>query len=145
MSSKGVKSPAGKFQAWDRDIVRLPETHGTATSIPYPRGAYRRQLGQWGLIGKIQIVSTMSELDVQNEVRSVFSSAMDNRSDFPFSYLQSTGAGSKTLTVPSVSSSFCWTANQVAKLGTYKQPIYILAEDTLTYPDCEVCLYVCLL
>lgn len=78
-------------------------------------------------------------------VGTVFSSAMDNRSDFPFSYLQSTGASSKTVTVPLVSSSFCLTANQVAKLGTYKQPIYIPAEDTVTYPDFEVCLYVCLL
>ena len=54
---------------------------------------------------------------VAAEVRSVFKMPMNNRSDFPFQYLQPTGSGNRTLSVPSVSSSFNWTAKQVARLG----------------------------
>lgn len=69
-------------------------------------------------------------------MRSVFSQPMGGKSDgFPFAFLQPTGVGSKTLTVPCVSSSFSWTAQQVAKLGTCKQAIYILAQDELVFPD----------
>ena len=51
---------------------------------------------------------------------------MDNRSDFPLEFLQSTFVGPKELTVPS---SFAWMAQQVARLGSYKQAICILAGD----------------
>ena len=57
---------------------------------------------------------------------------MCGRSDFPFSYLQPTGAGTQSLSVPSVSSSFSWSAQQVVKLAVSKQTIYILAEDALS-------------
>ena len=57
---------------------------------------------------------------------------MGGRSDFHFQFLQSTGVGTKTLTIPSVSDSFSWTAQQVAKLGNNKQAIYILALDELS-------------
>lgn len=83
-------------------------------------------------------MSSMSVEDVCDEVRSVFKVAMDDKKDFPFVFLQPTGAGSKTLTVPSVSSSFSWTASQVAKLGHNKQAIYILANDKLITENCEV-------
>ena len=63
--------------------------------------------------------------------------AMSGKTDFPFIFLQPTGAGSKTLTVPSVSSSFSWTAQQVAKLGANKQSFYILAKEKLAL-DLEV-------
>ena len=59
------------------------------------------------------------------------------RSDLPFIFLQPAGAGSRILTVPSVSSSFGWTAPQVAKLGPNKQSIYILAKEKLA-ADSEV-------
>ena len=84
-----------------------------------------------GLIGKIRLMSTMTVKEVEDEVRSVFHKAMSGRSDFPFTFLQPAGAGSRTLTIPSVSSSFSWTAQQVAKLGPNKQSIYILARDKL--------------
>ncbi len=74
----------------------------------------------------------MTVEEVEKEVRSVFSQPMGGRSDFPFSFLQPTGLGSRTLTA---SSSFSWTAQQVAKLAGYKQVIYILAHDELTLPD----------
>ena len=74
----------------------------------------------------------MSVDDVKDEVCSVFSKPMGNRKDFPFIFLQPTGAGSRTLTIPSVSTSFSWTPQQVAKLGSgNKQSIFILAQDDL--------------
>ena len=63
---------------------------------------------------------------------------MGGREDFPFEFLQATGSGTRNLTVPAVSSSFRWTAQQVAKLGGYKQAIYILAMDDLIFDDFEV-------
>lgn len=83
-------------------------------------------------------MSNMTEEEVESEVRSVFSGPMGGRSDFRFYFIQPTGAGSRTLTLPSVSSSFCWTAQQVAKLGNYKQPIYILAKDNLICSESDV-------
>ena len=65
---------------------------------------------------------------------------MGSRADFPFVFLQLTGIGARTLTVPSVSNSFCWTAQQVAKLGGHKTPIYILAKDAQILP--EVYMYI---
>ena len=96
--------------------------------MPFPRGKYRASLGMRGLIGKIRLTSAMT---VEDEVRSVFEKPMCGRKDFPFVFLQPTGAGSRTLTVPSVSPSFCWTAQQVAKLASSKQSIYVLAKDKL--------------
>ena len=112
----------------------------SSPKIPYPRGKYRSQLGEDGLIGKIRLMSTMNGEDVKDEIRSVFQEPMGSRVDFPFVFLQPTGIGARTLTVPSVSNSFCWTAQQVAKLGGHKTPIYILARDALTLP--EVYMYI---
>ena len=73
----------------------------------------------------------MTEDEVRAEVRSVFSKPMRRRSDFVFHYLQPTGSGSRSLSIPSVSSSFVWSAQQVVKLAVNKQTIYLLAEDDL--------------
>ena len=124
-------------QVWDRDIVCLPKTE-LNNNISYPRGKFRTKLGESGLIGKIRLTSTMTEEEVEEEVRSVFRGPMDGRSDFPFSFLQPTGAGTKTLMLPSISSSFRWTAQQVAKLGGYKQAIYIIAKDNLALKKDQV-------
>jgi hypothetical protein len=97
------------IQLWDRDIICLPQflcDHGV---VKYPRGKYRARLGRLGLMGKVHITEDMSLEEVAAEVRSVFKEPMDSRNDFPFSYLQPTGSGSRTLSIPSVSSS-CWTA-----------------------------------
>ena len=75
----------------------------------------------------------MTEDEVRAEVRSVFTKAMRGRSDFPFCYLQPTGADTRRLSVPSVSASFSWSAQQVVKLAVGKHTIYILAEDTLEH------------
>ena len=119
-------------QSWDRDIVCLPkdEKKGT-TALSYPRGKYRKWLAEQGLIGKIHLESTMTADEVQAEVRSVFTKAMCGRSDFPFCYLQPNGAGTRSLSIPSVSASFSWSAQQVVKLAVGKHTIYIRADDTL--------------
>ena len=121
-------------QVWDRDIICIPDCK-CSQKIPYPRGKYRSQLGKDGLIGKIRLMPTMTKGEVMNEVRSVFRKAMQSRLDFPFVFLQPTGIGARTLTVPSISNSFCWTAQEVAKLGGHKSPIYILAKDKLTLSE----------
>ena len=132
-------------QIWDRDIVCLPSSHGPIGNIAFPRGKFRTKLGEKGLIGKIRLSSQMSVLEVEDEIRSAFRGPMGGSNDFCFHFLQSTGLGSKTLTLPAVSSSFIWTAQQVARLGSSKQPIYILADDELT---CSVesdvsCIWTC--
>lgn len=70
--------------------------------MSFPCGKYRTWLPEKSLIGKIYLESTMTEDKVQAEVRPVFSKAMSGRSDFPFSYLQPTGAGMRSLSVFSV-------------------------------------------
>ena len=97
------------------------------------------------MIGKIRLISTMTESEVMDEVRSVFQEAMSYRSqsDFPFVFLQPTGSGARTLTAPSVSNSFCWTAQQVAKLGGHKCPIYILAKINLHFLRFVYCSMLC--
>lgn len=60
---------------------------------------------------------------------------MQGKNDFVFEYLQPTGAGNRSLSVPSVSASSSWSAQQVVKLAVNKQTIYILAEDDLELPN----------
>jgi hypothetical protein len=81
--------------------------------IPYPRGKYRELLGKKGLIGKIRLSSDMTPNEVEGEIRSVFQGVMKSTS-FQYTYLQPTGCGSRSLTIPAVSSQFVWTAQQVA-------------------------------
>ena len=88
-------------------------------------------VGAGGLIGKVRLLSSRTVQELEDEVRSVFKKPMGGKEDFPFIFLQPTGAGSRTLTVPSVSASFSWTAQQVAKLGTTTQAVYIMAKDKL--------------
>ena len=144
-------NPASKrpktVQFWDLDIICIPQPSSESTSLQlaYPRGKSRGKLCSLGLVGKIQLSSAMSDEEVQQEIRSVFSVPMGGRADFPFVFLQPVGAGTKTLIVPAVSSSFCWTAQQVARLGSYKQAIYILAKDELKIPqnsDVSISIYV---
>ena len=66
------------------------------------------------------------------EIRSVFNGPMGGKQDFKFLFLQSPGGGTKVLTIPAVSNTFTWTAQQVAKLGGYKLPVYNLAHEPLT-------------
>ena len=113
----------------------LPKS--SESSFAFPRGKFRTKLGSKGLIGKIRLNSSMSVREVEDEICSVFRVPMGDNDDFSFKYLQSTGVGTRTLTIPSVS---VWTAQQVAKLGNSKQAIYILANDELACSlESEMC------
>ena len=127
------------MSSWDRDIICLPKESKLKNDIPYPRGKARAKLGRNGLVGKVHLTSEMSVEDVGKEIRSVFGCVMGNDISFPFLYLQATGGGSRSLSVPSVSASFQWTAQQVAKLGNQRNTIYILAEGELNLPDVSSC------
>lgn len=120
-----------RIVTWDRDIVCLPKENYKCQTIPYPRGKYRSRLAAQGLIGKIHLTSEMSIEDVKAEVCSVFHKAMNEKSDFSFVFLQPTGGGTQSLTIPSVSSSFTWNAQQVARLGNNKGTIFIMAQEDL--------------
>ena len=126
--------------SWDCDIICLPRTtkKGKLVNVlSYPRKRYRTQLGAWGLIGMLHLTSDMSVDDVAAEVRSVFKGPMHNNPSFPFTFLQPTGGGNKTLTMPSVSSSYQWTAQQVAKLASSRGSVYIMAMDDLYLRDID--------
>ena len=128
---KSTKSKSGKDFVYDRDIICLPKTYASSSKVvKVPRGKSTREyLARNGLIGKIRLQSSMSEEDIMNEIRSVFSGPMLADDGFVFDILQSSGGGSKSLTAPSTSTSFKWTAQAVA--GVAKSPIYVLAVDDL--------------
>ena len=113
-----------------KQINRLP-----AGGIKYPRGKYRAYLTSSGLFGKLHLTSEMSDEDVKCEIRSIFKGPMQNDPNFPFVYLQGTGGGAKCLTVPSQSSSFKWTPQQVARISSQSGTIYILAQADLYHAD----------
>lgn len=121
------------ISTWDRDIICLPKYFRKPgeNCIPYPRGKLRTMLGSEGLIGKVHLTSDMTIEDVGREIRSTFCGPMGASDSFNFSFLQATGGSSRSLSVPSVSPSFRWTAQQVAKLGNQRNTIYIIAEDDL--------------
>ena len=135
-SSCKSKKTAKAITTWDRDIVLLPNDYKEGENyIPYPRGKSRSRLGRLGLMGKVHLSSDMSVEEVECEIRSVFKTPMGNDTAFPFKYLQASGGGSRCLAVPSVSSSFRWTAQQVAKIGNQRNTIYIMAERELAVCD----------
>ena len=63
-------------------------------------------------------------------LRSVFSKAMKDSATFRFTILHPIGGGSKSLTVPSISSSFSWTAKEICKAAG-RGAIYIWVQDDL--------------
>ncbi len=90
-----------------------------------------------GLIGKIRLTSLMNEDDVRQEISSVFRSPMGNDPYFPFTFLQETVEGSKTLRILLLSPSYELTAEQVAQLGGQKKTIYILAQGDMPSPPMD--------
>ena len=102
-----------KVQHYDRDIICIPDEYDAS-------GKFRAKLASSGLVGK---------LFVEDEICSVFSKPMGGRMDFPFIYLQATGAGSRTLTAPN--SSFSITIVQVDCSTGSDQAVYIMAKDKL--------------
>ena len=111
--------------------------------IKIPRSkASREFLARSGLIGKISLKSSMTEDELMSEIRSVFYGQMDKDKFFQFSILQPSGGGSKTLSVPSVSSSFKWSASSIAGKNT-RGLVYILAqEDLMVRVTCQIVCYI---
>ena len=88
-----------------------------------------------GLTGKLRLNTTMSESEIYDEIRSVFSAPVNNNPNFQCDILQSAGGGTKSLVIPAKSSTFSWTAKQVA--SSCRWIIYILAKDKLCVEESE--------
>ena len=69
------QSPSfSKTVHYSRDIVLLPaESKNKSGDVVIPRSGKRSLLGRAGLIGKIEIDSTMTDLEVRKEICEVFS------------------------------------------------------------------------
>lgn len=106
--------------------------------ITFSRGQPQAKLANNGLVRKLHISSDMSESDVFKEIQSLFKDAMGTNPNFPFELLQPTDGGTRNLTIPPMSDTFQWTAQQVARLGGSQGCIYILAEADLNIPEFEV-------
>lgn len=122
-----------------RDIVLLPEEFRSENgSICIPRSTRREKLGKAGLVGKIEITSSMTEDEVRSEICEVFAVPMGltvedikNGTRFQFSYLLRSGCNSRTLCVPTVKDTFQWNGKQVASLAKSGSFIYLLAREPL--------------
>ena len=83
----GVKAKSPKVVAWDRTIICLlscyPECSKSGKEIAVPRKK-QAVLATNGHIGNIHLENIWSEDDVFAEIRSVFSDAMENDTQFPF-------------------------------------------------------------
>ena len=126
--SKGTESKS-KSVRYLRDIFCLP-----------PRGSRRSALANkdTGLFGKLEFESSWSAERMRQEICTVFSKPFGLSDEdiiqgklFKFQYLQRTGAGSRTLCVPSVTTSFEWNGRQVATLAKSGGIIYILAAEDI--------------
>lgn len=133
----GRQGQPSKVISYDRDVILLPrEFKGRSGDISIPRITRRNKLGQAGLVGKIELNSSMSDDEVRTEICQVFAVPMglieedikDGRF-FPFLYLQRTGAGSISLCIPTVKESFEWSGKKVASLAKSAGYIYLLAGD----------------
>lgn len=119
--------------------------------VKIPRRGKRCLLGRAGLVGKIEFLSIMTELEVRREICEVFSTPMgltsaDLKNDelFPFSYLQK--SGSQSFCVPSVNKAkFEWNGKQVASLAKAGTYIYLIADAELPGYEALVsylCMYI---
>ena len=140
-NSKGLRrstETVPKATQYSRNVILLPLRYKSSNGeVLIPRKGKRSFLGQAGLVGKIEILSTMTDLEVRREICEVFATPMgltedDLKSDrlFPFSYLQSSGTHSYC--IPSVNKSkFEWNGKQVASLAKAGAYIYLLADAEL--------------
>ena len=128
------KTKKERIFSYERDIICLPSWYRSKMSgncIPIPRGIDSRQyLAKHSLLGKITLTSDMTEMQIFNEIYSVFNDSFGGRENFKFLILQSTGGFSKSLTIPRVSNQYKWSASSVAGKNA-KMPIYILAQEPL--------------
>ena len=123
---KKAKSVAASVTTYVRDIVCLPQSYCIGSEkVNIPRGERRSALAEYGLVGKVQFNSAMDALEVRREICAVFAEPMglheSGETTVPFEYLQRTGAGSRSLCRPSVSTSFYLFYNEAHRYGTKKK------------------------
>ena len=111
-------------------------------NVAIPRTERRNTIAEAGHIGKLEFRSDMTDQQVRQEICKVFAipmgltkTAIEQGSLFPFTYLQRTGPGSRTLCVPSVSSDFQWDGKNVSTLAKSGGIINILADSCLPEID----------
>ena len=125
-----------------RDIFCLPlDCQSDNGTIAIPRGTRCNFLAskEVGLLGKIEFQSSWTAEKMRQEISLVFARPFElNHDDIEnngrrinFDYLQRTGAGSRTLCVPTISASFEWNGKQVASLAKSGGIIYILANEDI--------------
>ena len=112
---------------YDRDIFCLTKNFANNNgTVKIPRSSESMEyVCRNGLKGKIRLTSDMTEEEIMEEIKSVFKRPFGGDGDFPFDILQPSGGKLKSLVIPSLSSSYVWTASAVA--GNSKSPIYIMA------------------
>lgn len=144
-----VSGSKEKSVKYIRDIFCLPQNLTKDDGvIPIPRGSRRSALANAsvGLFGKIEFNSTWSPEEMRKEICSVFAKpfklSMEDIAGgtvFPFQYLQRTGAGSRSLCIPTVTESFQWNGRQVATLAKSGGCIYILANKDIPVLEEMIC------
>lgn len=137
-----VSVPAGVNLSLNQPLTRetscLPmDYEGRNGTVAIPRSLHRSRLAnqETGLFGKFQFNLDWSPERMQREISSLFSKPFGLTEEdlaagktFKFDYLQRTGAGSRTLCVPSVTQYFQWNGRQVATLAKSGGVIYVLAK-----------------
>ena len=127
-----------KATQYSRNVILLPPQYKSSNGeVLIPRKTKRGLLGQAGLVGRVELLSTMTDVEVRREICEVFSAPMGLTSDdlksdrpFPFSYLQNNGTHSYC--VPSVNKMrFEWNGKQVASLAKAGAYIYLIADAEL--------------
>lgn len=129
---KSMKSVPARVYTYDREIICFPSSFANSRGIVKipKKKSIRDYLVINKLIGNIRLRSDMTESELMSEIRSVFKVPMDEDDFFRFKILQTSGGGSRSLSIREVSSSYKWTASTVAGKNS-KCPIYILAVDDL--------------
>ena len=121
LSNKKSKSaPPERLFTYDRDIMCLPKAFvGNGGLVKIPRKQCVCEfLAANNLIGKIGLMSAMSEEKIMDEICSVFEEPVNRDKLFRFEILLTFGGSSKSLSVPVRSASFKWTASSVAGKNT---------------------------
>ena len=80
--SRSQSAPKSKKNTtYDRDVVCLPKSYPSQDGrYVIPRRETRADLASKGLIGKLRLVSDMTEEDILSEIRSVFEVPMGSDS-----------------------------------------------------------------
>ena len=80
--TKTTENATSKTTLYARNIILLPPQYKSSNGeVLIPRRTKRSLLGQAGLVGKTEIASTMTELEVRREICEMFSTPMGLTSD----------------------------------------------------------------